>query len=388
MKRLLLITLLIVTVFKLTAQEQKQYFDNGNLKSSGQINKNGNRTGEWNIYYENGQLKLVGKHLDGKLVGEWKSYYDNGQLNSILKFVDGKAVGESKYYHENGDLKGIGNYQNGEQVGEWKYYHENGDLQGIGNYQNGEQVGKLTYHYKNGQLNSIFNYNQGMDTVEIRSYHENGQLFGIGKYVDNKKTAQWKYYHENGQLQSVGTYLNDEFDGEWKNYHENGAISIIRLWEIGKYMEIISCYDNKGNALEKGTLINGSGTVKNYDVHGYFTETATYLNGVKQENDEFELISFHKWYVEYVETAGQKKETNPEVAKNNWFFFRNDGKLEGLEEGDKYVIKWDYDQSQKTIRTDDGEGTKNDFKLISVTENKLVLSIKVEGVESIIAMKK
>jgi len=48
-------------------------------------------------------------------------------------------------------------------------------------------------------------------------------------------------------------------------------------------MDIISCYDNKGNILDKGTLVHGNGTVNYYDENGTLTETKTYIDGIVKE---------------------------------------------------------------------------------------------------------
>ena len=76
-----------------------------------------------------------------------------------------------------------------------------------------------------------------------------------------------------------------------------------------------------------------------------------------------------------------------EMQKMNWVIFHADGKQEGMEEGQKYVGKWEFDKSNKIIRTDDLDG-KVDQKLISVTENKLIVSVKEQGTEIIMGMKK
>ena len=81
----------------------------------------------------------------------------------------------------------------------------------------------------------------------------------------------------------VGSYKYGKATGEWKIYHENGKIYQVRLWEKGKFMDLISCFDNKGNLLDKGTLINGNGTVKFYNGNGKLIRTETYNNGEKQE---------------------------------------------------------------------------------------------------------
>lgn len=106
-----------------------------------------------------------------------------------------------------------------------------------------------------------------------------------------------------------------------------------------------------------------------------------------QEKSEFELLSSGKWHLEYVEMAGQKMELPAEMQKMNWVIFHADGKQEGMEDGQKYVGKWEFDKSNKIIRTDDLDG-KVDQKLISVNENKLIVSVKEQGTEMIMGMKK
>lgn len=106
-----------------------------------------------------------------------------------------------------------------------------------------------------------------------------------------------------------------------------------------------------------------------------------------QENEEFELITSGKWYLEYIEMSGQKMELPAEMQKSNWVIFHADGKQEGMEEGQKYIGKWEFDRIKKVIRTDDLDG-KVDQKLILVNENKLVVSVTQYGSETIMGMKK
>nr|WP_256434559.1 hypothetical protein [Flavobacterium sp. 28A] len=41
----------------------------------------------------------------------------------------------------------------------------------------------------------------------------------------------------------------------------------------------MSCYDGKGTVLDKGTLVNGTGTMLLYDSNGKLLETIVYKNG-------------------------------------------------------------------------------------------------------------
>lgn len=115
--------------------------------------------------------------------------------------------------------------------------------------------------------------------------------------------------------------------------------------------------------------------------------TTAFQTLITQEQDDFELITSGKWHIEYVEMSGQKIPMPIEMQNTNWVVFHADGKQEGMEEGRKYVGKWEYDASKKVIRTDDLDG-KVEQKLISVDQNSLVVSVKEQGVDLIMGMKK
>ncbi len=172
---------------------------------------------------------------------------------------DNKRVNEWKFYHENGQLERIGNYDaNEKHTGEWKFYYKSGQLSGIGNMNTGKQVGEWKGFYEDGNLKLVTNF-------------------------QTKKKAQLKEYYKSGQLKKNGVISSGKPTGEWKSYHINGTIYQIRLWNEGKLMDIIICQDDKGNKLNKGTLINGNGTVNRYTSEGKLFITETYLNGQKQK---------------------------------------------------------------------------------------------------------
>ncbi|WP_369021498.1 hypothetical protein [Winogradskyella psychrotolerans] len=67
--------------------------------------------------------------------------------------------------------------------------------------------------------------------------------------------------------------------GIWKWYFNNGQIQTERKWNDRKLIDIINCYDGNGNLLDKGTLVNGNGTMKLYDIEGQLLETVKYQHG-------------------------------------------------------------------------------------------------------------
>ena len=108
--------------------KNKITYENGNIKETGQIAKNGNRTGEWKFYYETGEILQVGIYENGNPIGVWKTYFRNGNLDKIGKFSNGKATGEWKEHYKTGELYEIGVFDGEDRIGEFKWYYENGNL--------------------------------------------------------------------------------------------------------------------------------------------------------------------------------------------------------------------------------------------------------------------
>jgi hypothetical protein len=71
-------------------REIKRYYENGNLESDEKIDGNGEQTGEWKFYYENGQLSMIGSYLDGKQHGKWKFYKETGELKATEYYINDK----------------------------------------------------------------------------------------------------------------------------------------------------------------------------------------------------------------------------------------------------------------------------------------------------------
>ena len=59
---------------------------------------------------------------------EKKEYYDNGQLKSIENYVDTLEHGSFIYYYENGIISGEGTMKNGELEGAYSEYNKKGQL--------------------------------------------------------------------------------------------------------------------------------------------------------------------------------------------------------------------------------------------------------------------
>ena len=57
------------------------------------------------VFYENGQLKKIGKYVNDKKEGEWKIYYKNGQLCRSGMYRDGSEIVSWDLYDDNGEFR-------------------------------------------------------------------------------------------------------------------------------------------------------------------------------------------------------------------------------------------------------------------------------------------
>ena len=78
--------------------------------------------------YPNGFVKLRGRLLDGNRSGLWESFYDNGYRWSEVQYVRGKRDGPTISYHPNGLMRYQGQYSGGDRRGIWMFYDTTGVL--------------------------------------------------------------------------------------------------------------------------------------------------------------------------------------------------------------------------------------------------------------------
>ena len=94
--------------------------------------------GQYEIYYDNGQLEERKTFRDGELEGLGEIYYKNGQLSYKMTYKDGKLDGTSLGYYENGKLHMKATYKDGKREGLREIYFSDGTLASKCFYQNGK----------------------------------------------------------------------------------------------------------------------------------------------------------------------------------------------------------------------------------------------------------
>jgi len=82
---------------------------------------------------------------------------------------------------------------------------------------------------------------------------------------------------------------------------------------LGKIKIVVSCFDNKGNSLNKGNFQNGNGTVREYNATGKLINRVNYENGYKSSKSisiDYDLDNSHDlntkaWYIYENETGNE-----------------------------------------------------------------------------------
>ena len=195
----------------------KKYFDNGQLKETGEY-KNKIRVGDWKSYYESGELLSLYSYTKGKRDEIYKSFYKNGIIKTETKIIDGVLV--TKSFYENGDIF----FERLFKDGYYKEYYENGVLKIESNYIDNQLFGIWRQFYNSGEIEWEVTFKEDYKDGYFKQFYKNGKLKVEGNYKKNKKEGEEKHYFENGQLETLGYYNDDYRTKKWILYNEKGDI--------------------------------------------------------------------------------------------------------------------------------------------------------------------
>jgi uncharacterized protein len=103
-----------------------EYSDSGKVITKGEY-IDGLKEGPWTL--ELAEYREEGNYKGDKRDGEWKHYYtDTGNLRFVGKFIDGVPDGLQQFYYRDGKPRQTGKYAGGMKEGEWRFYDETGFL--------------------------------------------------------------------------------------------------------------------------------------------------------------------------------------------------------------------------------------------------------------------
>ena len=120
--------------------------------------------------------------------------------------------------------------------------------------------------------------------------YSNNQVLSIICYDKNKlRNGDYEEYHDNGVLIIKCKYIRDSLDGKYTEYHFNGQPRYQIVFSMNRLLEFVSAFDEKGQPLMIGDLVNGNGMVHVYSRNGKLRSYGNYSGGLK--NGYWKVVS-------------------------------------------------------------------------------------------------
>ncbi|MEZ4922362.1 MAG: hypothetical protein R2780_04255 [Crocinitomicaceae bacterium] len=255
--------------------------------------------------YSNGYLRRKEEfnRLDeeGNKTGVWRDYHDNGTLKSEVSYKDGKKDGITKEYDKNGKLVDIATMR-GDSIASdpggvviidlYKEYHPNGEVKLVGGLNNGMKSGIFREYDMEGNMIQGYVYQRdtllsegmilagGIFDGEWVTYYQDGKMKSKGTYTEGKKNGKWVYYFTDGKKEQEGSFKNDVLYAQWTWYYQNGQIRKQEYFNSkglleGEQLE----YDSLGNELARGEYYNGEREGSWFYHVGDFKEVGSFMHG-------------------------------------------------------------------------------------------------------------
>ena len=372
------------------------------------------QTGYQAFTYPGGQVASEGMLRDGRPDGLWKTYYENGQLKSIGKRTDFLLDSTWVFFSEVGDTSLIVNYKrdlkngprftfgkddivmepfvNDVRQGEGKRYDLKRHLIQTVTYKNGVEEGISPVFDTTGLLCEIITYKKGfvMTREAINRYDREGKKHGYWKtffddwsvhtecyYRHGMRDGFYKEYDEKGNLKKITKFVNDVeqvVESDMKplvvqhEYYPNGKVKREASFRDGKREGVWREFDEQGNVLnsqtyQKGVLV-GQGIV---DTDG------------KRRGLYKEFYSDSTLRAEGVFVDG--------LRSGEWKFYYHNGQIQEIgsyQEGQPDGIwTWYYDNGQKQIEEQFFKGTPNgSYKEYDSRGNIIVTGTYFDGMKN------
>ena len=234
---------------------------------------NNKKEGTFRVYNNKGVLSIC------------NNYKNNIKLSSGLVDSLNFKIGEWEYYYENGNIKAKGNYIKDLQDGLWIYYFKNNKEQQKGKYDLGKPEGKWLWWYINGKKHREENFVKGKESGVIIEYDTIENVITKGLYLNGRKEGGWYYYIND--FKEEGFFVDDLKNGLWKSTFSNGSLSFEGNFINGIPIDKHIFYFSNGKIKQTGTYSSGKkdGEWKKYNATGEVVLSIVYKNGEEYKID-------------------------------------------------------------------------------------------------------
>lgn len=118
-----------------------------------------------------------------------------------------------------------------------------------------------------------------------KTYYFDGKLqscYEVRNPFSSTKHGNYKFYELNGVLVYEANYKDGKEDGVSSSYFKkDGRLKWRAVFKEDKLINILEYFDNKGNKLDCGKLVNGNGYIKLFLDDGQIEEAGPVLDGFR-----------------------------------------------------------------------------------------------------------
>jgi antitoxin component YwqK of YwqJK toxin-antitoxin module/predicted esterase len=174
MKKLLILTLILVFVWGLNLAREKEKI----IQLEGDKEKK-------ITYYQNGSKKDEYEYQKGKKHGKYTKWYQSGEKEEQGEIFEDKDHGTITRWYKDGKIYGKGTFAKG--TGQWAEYYPGGKKKTTAAYKDGKLHGKLVEWYENDAISYELEFKEGKRHGLWSSRDKEGNKFSETKYEEDKK---------------------------------------------------------------------------------------------------------------------------------------------------------------------------------------------------------
>jgi hypothetical protein len=134
-----------------------------------------------------GKLIEKGEFLNGGKAGEWISYSKSGKLIAKINYKNGLLNGKTELFYANGNPKLVAEFEDGKKTGNWVYLTQKNKTLITGSYESGKPIGIWTindYKGKKPVVQYDFSTNKYI-TNSPYEFHKDNDI------IQNSNTEEW-----------------------------------------------------------------------------------------------------------------------------------------------------------------------------------------------------
>jgi antitoxin component YwqK of YwqJK toxin-antitoxin module len=364
-----------------------KYYPNWQIEEKPNFSNNGLFDGDWESFYQSGEIQKKSVYLNGLKSGVWLSFHEDNRPNTY-KFYNLDSLVTSYYYeyHKNLQIKEVPNFNdNGLFDGNWESFYRSGEVHKKDIYSNGLKNGVWLSFHEDNRLNTYKFYNlDSLVTYYDYEYFKNLQIKEKPSFNDDGLyDKQWTSFFKNGKTQKIFHYKNGIKSSLWTVF-----------WD--------STYNNHTETMYENDKRNG--TYFDWYVNANPKEEGSYKNNKKDILwtywNEFGERRFEEWSegelldsfeFEYYPNGQVKEEPSYENGKKHgeWVRYFPDGTVRGTsgyKEGLKDGVWIDYYRPEQIAfkgkyREDKKTGEWNWYWLNRTLMNKTVYNNDISTFE-------